>query len=330
MAAALSVLLTALLFLIPWNSETSAQAQQIVLGYSGAGVSTDLRRVIEKKKIWEKNGLNVRSVYLNSGSVLARAMVAGDINLSDSDVPSMLNIAVSGLLDLKVIAVTINRLEHYFVVNKAILKPEDLKGKRVAVSSIGSASDATTRMVLRFWKLNPDKDVTILSSGNTPTRVAALAVGHVDGAFVDPNHLHMVLATGCCRVLADLADLPLDYARFGISVPTSMIERQRETVRRILMAYIEGIQVFKTSPEVVFPILAKEEGTKDPKISKSVYERISRGLREYPIPEANGMQNALDSLANPKARGAKAEDFMDTSVVEEIKQSGFIDRLYGR
>lgn len=329
MAAALSVLFTAFLVLIPWNSEMSAEAQQIVLGYSGAGVSTDLRRVIEKKKIWEKNGLSVRSVYLNSGSVLSRAMVAGDIILSDSDVPSMLNIAVSGLVDLKVIAVTINRLEHHFVVSKTISKPEDLKGKRVAVSSIGSASDATTRMVLRFWKLNPEKDVTILGSGNTPTRVAALTVGHVDGAFVDPNHLHVVLATGCCRVLADLAELPLDYARFGVTVPTSMIETQRETVRRVLMAYIEGIRVFKSYPEVVIPML-QEEGMKDPQIAKTVYERISRGLREYPIPEGNGIQNALVSLTNPKAHGAKAKDFVDTSVIEEIKKSGFIDRLYGR
>ena len=329
MATALSVLLTMILFLVSWNSETTAQTQPIVLGYSGAGISTDLRGVIENEKLWEKNGLNVRSVYLNSGSVLARAMVAGDITLSDSDVPSMLNVAVSGLLDIKVIAITINRLEHYFVASKTISKPADLKGKRVAVSSIGSASDATTRMVLRFWKLNPEKDLTILSSGNTPSRIAALTVGHIDAAFVDPNHLHMVLATGCCRVLADLAELPLDYARFGVAVPTSMIKTQRETARRILMAYIEGIHIFKTRPQIALPVL-KKEGLKDPQIAKAVYDRLSRSLREYPIPDATGMQAVLDSLGNPKARGTKAEDFMDMSLAEEIKKSGFIDRLYGQ
>ncbi len=327
-AAALSILM-AILLLAPLGSRTIARAQPIILGYSGSGVSTDLRRVIEKEGIWEKHGLNVRSVYLNSGSVLARAMAAGDIMLSDSDVPSMLNVAVAGLLDVKVIAVTISRLEHYFVASKRILKPDDLKGKLVAVSSIGWASDVTTRMVLRFWKLNPDKDLTILSSGNTPSRVAALTVGRVDAAFVDPNHLHMVLATGCCRVLADLAELPIDYARFGVAVPTSLIKTQRDTVRRMLMAYIEGIKIFKTRPEIVFPILQKE-GMKDPQVARTVYERIVRALRDYPIPETNGIQSALDSLANPKARGAKAEDFIDTSLAEEIKKSGFIDRINRR
>jgi len=44
----------------------------------------------------------------------------------------------------------------------------------------------------------------------------------------------------------------------------------------------------------------------------------------------SGIQTALDSLLTPKARGARAETFMDTSLMEEIKKSGFIDRLYGR
>src|SRR5919109_3192331 len=105
----------------------SAQSQSIVMGYSGSGLSTDLRRVIEKEKLWDKYGLNVKSIYFNSGSVLTQAMAGGNINASDSDVPAMLNLSVSGVLDVKAIAVTINRLEHIFVVRKNITKPEELK-----------------------------------------------------------------------------------------------------------------------------------------------------------------------------------------------------------
>jgi NitT/TauT family transport system substrate-binding protein len=317
-------------FLLSWQFSIGAlQAQSVVLGYSGSGISSDLRQVIEKERIWAKHGLSVKSVYFTSGGTLAMAMAAGDISVSDSDVPAMINLAVSGILDLKVIAVTINRLEHYFVVQKAIARAEDLKGKRVAVSGIGSASDITTRMVLRFWKLNPEKELTILASGNTPTRIAALTVGHVDAGLVSPDHIARVLATGCCRILADLAELPLDYARFGILIPTSMLRERRETVRNLLRAYIEGTQIFKTRPEAALSVL-KDEGIKDPKVAKEVYDRLSKSLREYPVPETKGIQAALDSVPNPKARGAKAEDFIDASLIEEIRKSGFIDRLYGR
>lgn len=317
-------------FLLTWQFSVGAlQAQPVVLGYSGSGVSTDLRRVIETQRLWEKYGLNVKSVYFISGSILSRAIAAGEVLISDSDVPAVLNLAVSGLTELKVIAVTINRLEHFFVVRKAIMRPEDLREKRVAVSGIGSASDITTRMVLRFWKLNPEKELTILASGNTPTRIAALTVGHVDAGLVSPDHLAKILATGCCRVLADLAELPMDYARFGVTVPTRMVKTQRETALNLLKAFIEGIHIFKTRPEVVLSVL-KEEGIKDPKVAKEVYDRLSKSLREYPVAEPKGIQGALDSLSGPKARGAKAEDFMDTGLIEEIRKSGFIDRLYGK
>ena len=307
----------------------AVQAQPMVLGYSGSGISTDLRRVIETQRLWEKYGLNMKSVYFISGSVLSRAIAAGEVLVSDSDVPAVLNLAVSGLAELKVIAVTINRLEHFFVVRKAIMKPEDLREKRVAVSGIGSASDITTRMVLRFWKLNPEKELSILASGNTPTRIAALTVGHVDAGLVSPDHVNRVLATGCCRIFADLAELPLDYARFGVTVPTRMVRTQRQTALNLLKAYIEAVQIFKTRPEVVSSVL-REEGITDPKVVKEIYDRLSKSLREYPAPEPMGVQSALDSLPSPKARTAKAEDFMDTSLMEEIQKSGFIDRLYGR
>jgi ABC-type nitrate/sulfonate/bicarbonate transport system substrate-binding protein len=183
-------------------SRLHAQSNALLLGYSGAGISTDLRRVIEREKIWEKHGLSVKSIYFNSGSILTQAMVGGNIVTSDSGVPEMLTLPVSGVMDTKVITVNINRLEHIFVVRTNIAKPEDLKGKRIAVSRFGSASDITTRMVLRSWKLEPEKEVALLQTGNTPTRMSALVAGHVDGALVSPEGIHKILASGCCRALA--------------------------------------------------------------------------------------------------------------------------------
>ena len=307
----------------------SAQSQSIIMGYSGSGITTDLRRLMEREKLWDKYGLDVKAIYFNSGSVLTQAMAGGNINLSDSDLPAMLNLAVSGVMDVKAISVIINRLEHLFVVRKNIVKPEELKGKRVAVSRIGSASDITTRMVIRQWKIDPEKEITILQSGNTPTRMGALVAGHVDAGLISPDNIHKILATGCCRILADLSELPFDYARFGGTVPSSMIKDQRDTLRRYLEATIEGIYLFKTRPKLVYAVF-DEEGIKAPAVQKELYERLAKSLREYPVPEPGGIQNALDSLTHPNARTTKPVSLIDTSIIEEIKKSGFIDKLYGR
>ena len=311
-------------------SAASAQHNAITLGYSGGtGLTSDLRRVIEREKIWEKYGLSVKAIYFNSGSLMAQAMAGGSITAADSDLPAMLQLAVSGVTDMKTIAVTINRLEHIFVSRKNIAKPEDLKGKRIAVSRLGSASDFVTQMVLRTWKIDPAKEVTLLQAGNTPTRMTALVAGHVDAALIAPDVLHKVLASGCCRALADLSELPLDYARFGVMIPTVLIKNQRDMVRRMLMAYVEGIYFFKTRPKLVYGIM-EEAGIKEPAVQKDLYDRESKSFREFPVPEANGIQNALDTLTHPNAKTTKPAQLMDTSLLEEIKKSGFIDKLYGR
>jgi ABC-type nitrate/sulfonate/bicarbonate transport system substrate-binding protein len=323
------VILIAVLNLAGSSTGGHAQSTQLMLGYSGAGISSDLRRVMDREKIWEKHGLSVKSIYFNSGSILTQAMLGGNIVVSDSGVPEMMTLPVSGAMETKVITVNINRLEHIFVTRKNIAKPEELKGKKIAVSRFGSASDLTTRMVLRSWKLDPEKEVVLLQSGNTPTRMSALLAGHVDAALVSPEGIHKVLASGCCRALADLSELPLDFARFGVTVPGTMIRNQRDIARRIVLAYVEGIHAFKTKPKLVFSVL-EEEGIKDPAIAREIYDRLSFSMREYPIPESAGIQNALDSLGHPNARNVKPASLMDTTLIEEIKKSGFIDKLYGR
>ena len=81
----------------------------VILGHSGgAGSLNILRRILERDKIWEKYGLNVKSVYFNSGTVLIQAMAGGNIAGSESEVPGMVNLAVAGVADLKIVTVTIN------------------------------------------------------------------------------------------------------------------------------------------------------------------------------------------------------------------------------
>ncbi len=113
---------------LPSGLMAQAPLTNVILGHSGgAGSLNILRRIMERDKIWEKYGLNVKSVYFNSGTVLIQAMAGGNIVGSESEVPGMVNLAVAGVADLKIVTVTINRIEHVFVVRKNITKPEDLK-----------------------------------------------------------------------------------------------------------------------------------------------------------------------------------------------------------
>ncbi|HTM08609.1 MAG TPA: ABC transporter substrate-binding protein [Verrucomicrobiae bacterium] len=298
------------------------------LGWSGSGVGADLLKLAGRSGVWHKHGLDVRPIYLTSGNLMAQTLSSGEIGLAGFDVTAMLGLGVSGARDLRVVAVMIDRLEPFFVAQKSIATPAELKGKRVTISRFGSGSDIITRVALRYWKLDPDKDVAFLQSGNTPTRIAALVAGHVDAALVSSTQVQKVLETGCCRVLADLSELPIDYANYGVVVSGALLKTQRENVRKFLEALTETIYIFKTKPDAAMAVL--RESNSDPQVVRPLYERLAKAMAEYPVPEPKGIQTALDFLSNPKARGVRAEEFMDTSLMEEIKKSGFIEKLYGR
>src|SRR6476620_10949353 len=181
-----------------------------------------------------------------------------------------------------------------------------------------------TRVALRYWKLDPDKDVSFFQSGNTPTRVAALIAGHMDAGLVSSTGVAKIIATGCCRVLADLTELPLDFANYGVVVSGALLKNQRDHIKRFLQALIEGIHAFKTKPEMARAVLRDTNSEAD---VAPLYERLTKSLRDFPSAEPRGIQNVIDALPTPKAKGARAEDFIDASLMEEIRKSGFMDKL---
>ena len=295
------------------------------MGFSGAGIGSDLLKVIGRNGLWRKHGIDVRTIYLSSGTLMAQTLSSGDIGIAGFDTPAMLNLALAGN-SLKVIAVPINRLEPFFVVRNSIKTPADLRGKKVTISRFGSGSDIMTRVALRYWKIDPDKDVSFFQSGNTPTRVAALVAGHMDAALVSSTGVAKIVATGCCRVLADLSELPLEFANYGVVVSGELLKSQRGQVKQFLEAIIEGIYTFKSKPEMARAILREDNSNAD---VDALYARLSKSFRDFPSPETRGIQSVIDSLPTPKARGAKAEDFMDTTLMEEIRKSGFLEKLQG-
>jgi ABC-type nitrate/sulfonate/bicarbonate transport system substrate-binding protein len=304
----------------------AADAQTVLrIGYSGGGVAKNLHLVIEKAGLWKKRGLEARLIYFTSGATMAQATMSGDIDIGDSDVPAMLNAVSSGILDGKLISVYVNRFPFSFITRKEIKKPEDLKGRKLAISRFGSSSDVTTRMLLKFWKLDPDKDVNILQVAG-PTRLPALFSGQIDGTLIGTYDVPKVLESGCCTALVDLLELPLEYARFGQVVPTSLLKTQHQTVLRFVEGLIEGIHVFKTNRELALSVL-KQSGIASPQYG---YQRVAAALRENPLPEPVGVQAVLDSVKTTKSKITLAKDVMDTSLVEEIDKTGFIGRLYGK
>ena len=301
-------------------------AQPVVrVGYSGIGVAKNLHKTIERAGLWKKRGLDVRLIYFTSGATMAQAMVGGDIDIADSDVPAMLNAVSVGILDGKLISVYVNRFPFAFIVRNDVKAAEDLKGKQVAISRFGSSSDFTTRMLLRHFNLDPEKDVRLVQIAGT-TRVPAMASGQIHGTLLGTYDVPLIMDSGCCRVLVDMLEMPIDYARFGQVIPTAQLKTRRDVTLKFVEGLIEGIFVFKTNKDLALSVL-KAEGIKGPEYG---YPRVAAAMTARPLPELKGVQAVLDSVKTPKSKITSASEVIDGSLVEEIDRSGYIAKLYGK
>src|SRR5688572_21597316 len=98
--------------------------------------------------IFKKHGLDVEIVYIPGGSTVVQAMLSGGVQFGRGSATEVVSSHLAGY-PLKILAALINKFVYSFVTSLEISKPQDLKGKAVAVSRFGSGSDFITRMALK-------------------------------------------------------------------------------------------------------------------------------------------------------------------------------------
>jgi NitT/TauT family transport system substrate-binding protein len=285
--------------------------------------------VTYERGFFRRYGLDVEMVLVEGGSRAAETLASGDAALAQMAGAGVIQSNLRGA-DVVMIAGILNTMNYEFIVSKDIQRPDQLKGKAVAVSRIGSSSDFATRFALNKYGLIPGKDVSILEIGTQPDRFAALEAGRIQGVMLEVPLTLRAKKMGF-RVLANLKMLGLEYQHTGIATTRRLIKTQPDLVRNVMKAYVEGIHYYKTHRKESLTVLAKYLKTNDADALNEIYEDIGLALvPEKPYPTLKGINVMLNELheKEPKARTARAEQFVDLSFVKELDHSGVIDRLY--
>jgi NitT/TauT family transport system substrate-binding protein len=311
------------------DAGTPQPLRKVVIAYSGISPSQAPAWMAYESGIFRKYGLDVQLIFIESGSRTVQTLISGDVIAAQVAGTSVLqsNIQKSGVV---IIAGFLNTMDYKLVVARDITRPDQLKGKAVAVSRIGSSSDFATRYALEKYGLTPDKDVAILQIGSQPARFSALETGKIHGAMVAIPLTAKAAKMGL-NTLADLQMLGLEYQHTGLAVSQSLIKSQPELVRNVLKAFVEGIHFMKTHRKEALAIMGKYLKTDDPDALQEAYESIGQALiPEKPYPTIKGIQIMLREMGakDANARAARPEQFVDISFMKELDSSGFIDRLY--
>ena len=128
--------------------------------------------------------------------------------------------------------------------------------RRHEVARFGGAADFVARYALTRLGLNPGKDVTIVQTGSTPERVAAMEARRVSGNALVPPATFAAQKRGF-HLLADVAALGLAYQHQGGVTTRKYLREHPNVVRNFVKSYIEAVHRLKTDRDTGLKIAAK-------------------------------------------------------------------------
>lgn len=325
--------LTALALMLAVVSSPSAWSQEkIKIAYSSTDTLNQIWTIAKDAGFYKKNGLDVELVYIGSTTVGIAAIVAQDIQVGNAAGSGVANAAVRGA-DAVSVACTINVLAYELVVLDSIKSAEDLKGKSIGISRFGSVSDVAARELLKGLGLRPMEDVKILQVGGASERAAGFSRGVIAGFPSPPGNVHLIPGGLPHRILASMGDLKKPYPLpFICAVTTkSYLANNRATVRKVVMSLIEATHFFKTNKQASQRITAKYLRGANQAYLDSAYESTAKIIERVPYTTREGMQIQLDE-ALKLAPGSKVtvDSLIDDSIVRELENEGFIDKVYGK
>lgn len=284
--------------------------------------------IAKDDRLFAKYGLSEELVFIPGGSTAMSALVAGNVNFAQlTGSPGAF--AFLGGADVVYLAATMDTMSYQIVVKPEIRAAKDLRGKRIGISRFGSSPDVAVRLALRKLGLNPETDVSIIQTGGSPERLAALLGSKVDATVLNAP-FDRVAQKHDLKILADTSKMGLSYFDTGVVTTRRFIRGNEDLVRQFMKAYVDAIKVFKTNKAHTIAIASRYARVSDTEALEEAHNYFVDKIPRYPYPTVSGMQTVLNELtrSNPKAGSIKPEELMDARFVKELQNSGFIDNLY--
>lgn len=301
--------------------------QKVKIGYDGFSMSSGPINYAFQKGIFKKYGLDAELIFVNGGSTLTQALVGGSVDLAQNGYLPAAESIVSGA-DLVFIGGIAHKFPFQMVVKGDIKTPEQLKGKKIAISKFGSATDQAAQMALESIGLKKS-DVAILQLGGSGQRVAADLSGQVDGSIEQYPQTGELLKKGF-RIMVDVTDIAGEYPNTSFAARRDYVKKNPEIVKNFIKAISEGIHEYKKDKKGAVEITAKFLKIDNPKDLEDTYDfYTSKVYPNIPKPTLKGIQTILDDIAKkkPEANKIKPEQIVDMTAFDQLEKEKFFDKL---
>ena len=275
--------------------------------------------------IFKKNGLDVDLQSIDGGARGMAALLANGVEIISVGGAECLSATAAGA-KITVTAVLTPVFPYHLMAAPEIKTVQDLKGKKIGISSPGGSADIATRRALKAVGLDPDKDgITFIAMGSHAQRTAALFAGSIQAAVDDPPNTAELIERGFHSVY-DLAGQKLATAQTGIVVQSSFLTTKREAMQRYIDSLVEAVAYMKKNKAQTVTIMKKYFNA--PATAKGFEEAVdfygTEALAALPYPKPELFAAAQETLgaSNDAVKKIDVKTIVDDSFVKSAADRG--------
>src|ERR1043166_4855284 len=272
---------------INWTAVTGAQSGMFMAQQEG---------------LFKKNGLDVELIHIPSSSRGIQTILAGEIAFSFMDGNNEVQANLKGA-NLALVAGATNRQVFSLMARPEIKRIADLKGKKIGITRVGSSTHTSALFALSSAGLKTS-DYQILPLMEVPNIFTALAAGQIDAGVVSPPTNSRARKAGFNELMNLAKDGP-EYVSVAVGTSRSYIQANEEIVRRVVRAYAEGVQIFKTNKAAALRMIQNQLKVKEPDIQEDTYNQFREYLAFPPYVSRKGMEAVIADIAETDRKSTR-------------------------
>jgi NitT/TauT family transport system substrate-binding protein len=321
----LAVLLATILLL---SSAQSFAADKINMIYTARVMSQAYPWFAQEAGLFKKYDLEVPLVFVTPGAPAVAAILSGDSEVAVIGAASITRPFVQGNKDPVIIGGIKSLLTHSIIAKPDIKTPEQLKGKRIGVSRIGSNPHYFAVQALRHYGID-SREVSYIQAGGAPETLAALVAQGIDAAVLTVPTDAQALKLGYHYVVYG-PDLKIAYAATTITTRRSIIAKRGPVIGRFMRAMAEAAKIMHTDREYMYKVMGKYLRVDDRKLLEASFNVESKALEPRLAIKLEGIESTLDEIAptDPRAKAVKPHEMVDTRYIDEMEKSGFFEQIW--
>jgi NitT/TauT family transport system substrate-binding protein len=219
---------------------------------------------------------------------------------------------------VKVLANNFKSVLFYLMAQPGVQSPKDLKGKKIAVSSLGGSGALSAKASLRALGLDPDKDMTFIVIGAAPIRTAAMESGSVEAAIM-PVPWNAVMRKKRFKELMFAGKVMPPQPVTGIASSKEKMEKNPDQVRKVLRGFLNTLKAVRTEKKEFTEFIVRKFNLDLP-VAEEVYKFALDILTEDGTISEPVLREYLEQVK--KEAGVKREiplsEMVDYRLVREV------------